>query len=252
MCGLYPSEGQSHPLSRGLRPARLARWAPKTQYVSLPFKITGQIITTDGDCRSEYTHPIPLHFVHHQSPRQGAIPLLYIHSSPGSFIEVENIIDVLTNPPNNTLPAFHVAAPDIPGFSFSPAPEHPGLGLREAGQSFKNLMSQLGYDKYVIRGGDVGALTLRHMATDFPDSVVSVLSNFYLVFPNATDVVRWRCKGYPATQLSTPIPTSVIFKASTAICPWFFSLPNLHAPALLPSTDKPYGSSPSTTPVPPR
>jgi hypothetical protein len=51
-------------------------------------------------------------------------------------------------------------------------------------------MSQLGYDKYVIGGGDFGALTLRHMATDFPDSVVSVLSNFYLVFPNATDLER--------------------------------------------------------------
>jgi pimeloyl-ACP methyl ester carboxylesterase len=92
------------------------------------------------------------------------------------FVEVENIIDLLTNPPNDTLSAFHVVAPDIPGFGFSPAPEHPGLGLREAGQGFNNLMSQLGYSKYIIGGGDFGALTLRHMATDFPDSMVSVLS----------------------------------------------------------------------------
>ncbi len=132
-----------------------------------------------------YTHPIPLHFVHHRSPRQDAIPLLHIHDSLGSFIEVEGIIDSLTNPQDTTAPAFHVVAPDIPGFGFSPAPEFPGLGLREVGQGFNDLMSQLGYERYVIGGGDFGALTLRHMATDFPDSVASVCSYFYLVYPNS-------------------------------------------------------------------
>lgn len=135
-----------------------------------------------------YPYPIPLHFAHHQSPREDAVSLLYINSPPGSFIEVENIVDLLTDPPNGTVPAFHVVAPDTPGFGFSPAPQHPGLGLRQAGQGFSSLMSQLSYDKYVIGGGGFGALTLRHMAIDFPESVVSVLSNFYLVLPNATDL----------------------------------------------------------------
>ncbi len=31
-----------------------------------------------------YTYPIPLHFVHHRSPRSDAIPLLFIHGWPCS------------------------------------------------------------------------------------------------------------------------------------------------------------------------
>ncbi|RSL56748.1 hypothetical protein CEP54_008662 [Fusarium duplospermum] len=41
------------------------------------------------------TYPVPLHFVHHHSPRKDAIPLLFIHGWPGSFLEVSHIIDLL-------------------------------------------------------------------------------------------------------------------------------------------------------------
>src|SRR6478735_8409004 len=74
------------------------------------------------------THSVPLHFVHHRSPRSDAIPLLFVHGWPGSFLEVGNIIGNLTNPPNSSVPAFHVVAPSIPGFGFSPAPTQPGFG----------------------------------------------------------------------------------------------------------------------------
>jgi hypothetical protein len=185
--------------------------------------------TTTVTAGPNYTYPIPLHFFHHQSPRQDAISLLHIQSSPGSFLGVDQIIDLLTNPPDDTLPAFHVVAYDIPGFGFCPAAEHSGLGLREADQAFNTLMSQRGYDKYVDGGGDFGALALRHVATDFPDAVVSVLSNFYLVFPNATDLQRYALNlttamedsnigilnanantdGYGAIQSTTPLQLAV-------------------------------------------
>ena len=167
-------------------------WLEQYDWFSVQARLNTNLkqFTTVVTAGPNYTHPIPLHFVHHRSPRQDAIPLLHIHDSPGSFIEIEGIIDFLTNPQDDTAPAFHVVAPDIPGFGFSPAPEFPGLGLREVGQSFNDLMSQLGYNKYVIGGGDFGALTLRHMATDFPMTVASVCSNFYLVYPNATDLAR--------------------------------------------------------------
>lgn len=101
------------------------------------------------------------------------------------------IIDGLTNPPNESVPAFHVVAPSIPGFGFSPAPLHPGLGLRVAGQAFNNLMLQLNYPKYVVQGGDFGGVILRFIAGDHPDNVVSTLSNFWVLPPNATDYQRY-------------------------------------------------------------
>ncbi|RFU79701.1 epoxide hydrolase [Trichoderma arundinaceum] len=136
------------------------------------------------------TYPVPLHFVHHRSQRTDAIPMLFIHGWPGSFLEVSNIIDDLTNPPNKSLPAFHVVAPSIPGFGFSPAPQFPGFGPVEASHAFNELMNQLGYRKYVIQGGDFGGVILRFQAHLFPKNVVSVLSNFWIIQPGENDIRR--------------------------------------------------------------
>jgi hypothetical protein len=147
--------------------------------------------TTVGPLPSpyNYTLPVPLHFVHHRSPHTNAIPLLFIHGWPGSFLEVAKILEPLTQPPPG-MPAFHVVAPSIPGFGFSPAPTAPGFGLIEAAAAFNALMGQLGYDRFVVQGGDFGSHTARYMGAMFPESVVSILSNLYNVNPNTTDLER--------------------------------------------------------------
>ncbi|KAI1025075.1 hypothetical protein LB504_009745 [Fusarium proliferatum] len=136
------------------------------------------------------THSVPLHFVHHRSPRSDAIPLLFIHGWPGSFLEVGNIIGDLTNPPNASVPAFHVVAPSIPGFGFSPAPAQPGFGPTAAAFAFNELMLQLGYSRYVIQGGDFGGVILRYQAHHFPENVISALSNFWIIQPSNNDLRR--------------------------------------------------------------
>ena len=143
---------------------------------------------------TNYTAPVPLHFVHQKSPRPDAIPLIFVHGWPGSFLEVENIIGPLTDPPDPSLPAFHVVAPSIPGYGFSPSPRRSGFGYRQAGATFHELMTKLGYDKYVFQGGDAGDLINRYMAVDFPDSVVSGLSNFWIIPPNENDLERYQRK----------------------------------------------------------
>ncbi|KAM0721978.1 hypothetical protein Q7P37_002904 [Cladosporium fusiforme] len=150
-----------------------------------------QFTTTVFAPASDYAHPVSLHFVHHRSLRKDAIPLLFVHGWPGSFLEVEHIIDRLTNPPNTSVPAFHVVAPSIPGFGFLPAPEFVGFGPSEAGHAFNALMEQLNYTKYVYQGGDIGALIMRFQAISYPDNLVSALSNFWIVQPNQTDLARY-------------------------------------------------------------
>ena len=121
-------------------------------------------------------------------------------------MEVNNILDGLLSPPNASAPAFHVVAPSIPGFAFSPAPQKPGWGARESGYAFHALMEQLGYTRYVIQGGDFGGLILRYMAGDNPTAVVSVLDNFWDIPPNATDLQRYS-QGLTTADENTTIET---------------------------------------------
>jgi hypothetical protein len=139
---------------------------------------------------SSFTDPVQLHFVHHKSLRKDAIPLLFIHGWPGSFLEVAKILPLLTNPTDPDDPAFHVVAPSLPGFGFSPAPHKPGLGLKEVAGAFNHLMHQLNYSRYVIQGGDFGGHASRYMGAYFPESVVSILPNLFWVLPNTTDLER--------------------------------------------------------------
>ncbi|KAL6818748.1 alpha/beta-hydrolase [Trichoderma sp. SZMC 28013] len=155
--------------------------------------------TTTIDGAGNYSHPIPLHFVHQQSSRKDAIPLLFVHGYPGSIIEVERVIDGYTNPPSNET-AFHVVAPSLPGFGFSPAPEYPGLGLRESGQAFHKLMLQLGYNKYIVHGGDLGSHTVRYMAADQPESVRALHTNLWYQVPNQQDMNNFNAKNSTAEE----------------------------------------------------
>ncbi|EHK17595.1 uncharacterized protein TRIVIDRAFT_43322 [Trichoderma virens Gv29-8] len=155
--------------------------------------------TTTIDGAGNYSHPIPLHFVHRRSSRKDAIPLLFVHGYPGSFIEVDRVIDGYSNPPSNET-AFHVVAPSLPGFGFSPAPEYFGLGLREAGQAFHKLMLQLGYNKYLVHGGDLGSHTIRYMAIDHPESVRALHTNLWYQVPNKQDMDRFNAKNSTAEE----------------------------------------------------
>lgn len=59
-----------------------------------------------------------VHFVHAQSKVEGAIPLLFAHGWPGSFVEVKKILPELVKGEGEG-PAFHVVAPSLVNFGFS-------------------------------------------------------------------------------------------------------------------------------------
>jgi hypothetical protein len=56
--------------------------------------------------------PVDLHFVHQKSDVPGAIPLLFVHGWPGSFLEVTKMLPLLKG--GDGKPAFHVVAPSLP------------------------------------------------------------------------------------------------------------------------------------------
>lgn len=61
-----------------------------------------------------------VHFVHQKSNVTGAIPLLFLHGWPGSFIEVTKILPLLVSG-GDSIPSFHVVAPSLIDFGFSSA-----------------------------------------------------------------------------------------------------------------------------------
>ncbi|KAF2663628.1 alpha/beta-hydrolase [Microthyrium microscopicum] len=121
-----------------------------------------------------------IHFVHRPSTAPDAIPLLYVHGSPGSFYEITKIIGPLTSPIPTHLhstedsPSFHVVAPSIPGFGFSDASNQEGFGVKETADLYDKLMEKLEYRKYVVHASQSGFPIARMLAMNYPAHCVGV------------------------------------------------------------------------------
>ncbi|MCI0398106.1 MAG: epoxide hydrolase [Chloroflexi bacterium] len=101
-----------------------------------------------------------LHFLHVRSPEPDALPLLILHGYPSSVVEFMNIIGPLADPRaygGDPADAFHVVVPSLPGFGFSIPVREAGWELNHTSRAIAELMSRLGYDRYVAQGGDIGA-----------------------------------------------------------------------------------------------
>jgi len=128
-----------------------------------------------------------LHFLHARSPEPNATPLMLIHGWPGSFVEFLDLIGPLTDPQAygaNPSDAFHVVIPSIPGHGFSASPSAPGWTHARTANAFNQLMSGLGYERYGVQGGDIGAIIAPTMGRLDPTRVIGVHANNFLTFPS--------------------------------------------------------------------
>lgn len=117
---------------------------------------------------------LKLHFIHRTSPREGAIPLLLIHGWPTSFMEFLPVIDSLAEPEGDG-PAFHVIIPSLPGYGFSQT--RPGTSPRIIAGMYAQLMRRLGYDRFMVQGGNWGSSIGTQMAREHPDAVIGLHLN---------------------------------------------------------------------------
>jgi hypothetical protein len=97
--------------------------------------------------------PLAIHFVHQPSQVKNAIPLLFIHGWPGSFMEVTKILGPLGEGDGINAPAFHIVAPSLPNFGFSESTKKRGFALAQYAETLNKLMLKLGYSEYVTQGG---------------------------------------------------------------------------------------------------
>jgi pimeloyl-ACP methyl ester carboxylesterase len=147
---------------------------------------------------------LELHFIHQRSKRDDAIPILFLHGWPSTSLEWEKVVLPLINPEDDSLPAFHVVAPDLPGYGFSPAPKAPGLRAAEHATVFASLMAQLGYDRYSLYSTDAGTFVAMAFVVDYAPRIINHVTDFYLVFPSSNDIARF------AANQTTPEETAYI------------------------------------------
>jgi len=119
-----------------------------------------------------------IHFVHAKSRDPNAIPVLLLHGWPSSFVQMLDIIPLLTDPAAHGMPgapSFHVVAASLPGFGFSDIPSRPGVGFATSAELMAKLMHDaLGYERYGVRGSDLGGVIVRQMALLHPEQVIGV------------------------------------------------------------------------------
>jgi epoxide hydrolase len=96
-----------------------------------------------------------IHFLHVTSDRPDAKPLLLTHGYPSSVAEFSAMIELLANPATGQ--AFHVIAPSLPGYAFSTPLSGAGWTMSRTARAWAELMRRLGYRRYGVHGGDIGA-----------------------------------------------------------------------------------------------
>ncbi|MFL1376866.1 MULTISPECIES: epoxide hydrolase family protein [unclassified Nocardiopsis] len=127
-----------------------------------------------------------IHFLHVRSPEPGALPLLLTHGWPGSVVEFLDLIGPLTDPRahgGDPAHAFHVVIPSLPGFGFSGPVSDTGWNTKRIARAWAELMDRLGYERFGVQGGDLGAAVSPDVARIVPDRVVGVHVNGGLGIP---------------------------------------------------------------------
>lgn len=121
---------------------------------------------------------LDLHFVHAPGRAPNPLPLLLIHGWPGSFFDFHEVVPRLADPERydgDSVHAANVVAVSLPGFTFSYAPGQRRLDLAEMADVCARLMIDvLGYPRFVVHGGDLGAYVAARLAFDHPEAVLGV------------------------------------------------------------------------------
>ena len=133
-----------------------------------------------GSYRYTTKSGLKLHFLHSKSNNDNAIPLVMTHGWPGSIQEFLKIIPIIQK--NSDIP-IDIICPSLPGFGFSDKPKEVGMDSKQIAILQHELLIALGYDKYIVQGGDWGATISKWMAELYPDHCIGIHLNMIIAWP---------------------------------------------------------------------
>jgi pimeloyl-ACP methyl ester carboxylesterase len=121
-----------------------------------------------------------IHFVYERGRGPNPLPLILTHGWPGSFVEMINLIPMLTDPASHGGAAedsFDVVVPSLPGYGFSGPPAE-GTSVFRVAELWVELMQALGYERFAAQGGDIGAGVTTALGLRHPERAIGVHLNF--------------------------------------------------------------------------
>ncbi len=135
---------------------------------------------------NSYAHAIldvdgtPIHIVRvsaRHSAGVASVPILLLHGWPSCFVEMLPLADRLSDPSRFGITggiAFDVVIASLPGFTFSGLP-NARLTRAEIARLMHRLMTaELGYQRYMVFGGDIGGGAAARMGALYPDHVIGL------------------------------------------------------------------------------
>lgn len=173
-----------------------------------------------------------LNVLHQPAGEPGAPTVVLLHGWPDSVLRFERVLPLLDD--------VNVVVPALPGFPFAAPLTATGTTTVTMADAVAEAMRELGYDRYVVSGGDVGADVAEHLAARHADHVPALhltnISPLHAVFADRSaldaesldylDVVaRWsRAEGaYIAEQSSKPHTLAVALADSPAgLAAWIY------------------------------
>ncbi|KAH8254317.1 hypothetical protein KR032_009456 [Drosophila birchii] len=150
------------------RDTYLAKWSEREQFLK------------QLDHYQTEIQGLKIHFIH-AKPKEvkgkKVLPLLLMHGWPGTIREFYDFIPLLTTPNDKSDYVFEVIAPSLPGYGWSQGSSKTGFGVAQVAVVMRNLMVRLGFQKFVVQGGDWGSLIGSNLASLFPEHVLGYHSN---------------------------------------------------------------------------
>jgi pimeloyl-ACP methyl ester carboxylesterase len=132
---------------------------------------------------------LDIHFLHVRSAGPDAVPLLMTHGWPGSFLEFEQVLGPLADPQGHghgDADSFHLVVPSLPGYAFSGKPAAAGWDIHRIARAWAELMTRLGYRRFLAEGSDWGTSVSTSLALQHPDRLAGLHLVPPLVAPDRT------------------------------------------------------------------
>jgi pimeloyl-ACP methyl ester carboxylesterase len=104
--------------------------------------------------------------LHQRAADPGAPVVVLLHGWPDSVLRFERVLPLLTD--------LHVVVPAMPNFPFAAPVTAPGMSANRIAGIVADALAELGYSRYTVSGGDVGATVAESLAAEQPDRVASL------------------------------------------------------------------------------
>ena len=160
--------------------------------------------------------------IHQRATDPGARAVVLLHGWPDSFLRFTRVLPLLRD--------LHVVVPCLPGYPYS---DLPGRSREAMAEPITGMLAELGYDRYVVSGGDIGSGVAESLAREHPERVSALhLTDIPLNHLSALDrgqatpaelaysdaITAWRATegGYIAEQSTKPNTLAVALGDSPA------------------------------------